>query len=498
MVFRSSRPWSRKGRSLILLLLIVLLSICAAPLPMTAAAMPMAARGAYEIAPDPPVSSATAILTPQSELSSTAIPGVPASSTASSSVTPTPTLEPTHTPQLEASAEPTDSSMPTGTPTSGSPPVQPSPVATAQSRATTAIPSEATTAVVVAQALHLREGPGARYPIRAIYGQGTVVGVLGRDRTGQWLRVVTPDERAGWMALSAVDLRVPLANLLIVDGALPPDGVSNAGLPSNQGDEPPGSWSRAPADSGIAASAADVSSITDAPKGLAIVAVEQTILHIAPGTRSEGFQSLRRDEQVKLLGQARGAWVRVQAFTSVVPGWVYAADLRPLPGVIEGGPVITTTATLSTTATMLSTVGPDGTITAPTPSPTPTPAPAVVEAVPDPDVVETAVPPPPHVPVEITVEVVEATAALPSRPGGPTATPATRVGIAGMRVQIVTVFGDILVEAVTPANGRVTFTHDVPADTALFVQIPALGLRTQLPPENVASGNAQLTIAIPP
>ena len=369
--------------------------------------------------------------------------GAPTSPTAFLSVTSTSSVEPTHGPSLAASAEPEDRSpaassqqpTPTGTPAPASPTAEPSPSATVQPSPTPATPVDAATAVVVAQALHLREGPGARYPIRAIYGRGTPVRVLGRDRAGLWLRVVTPDERAGWMAVDAVDLGAPVANLLIVDGTLPPDGMSDPGLAAEQGENPSESRSRAPADSGIAASAEDVAPITDAPKGLAVVAVEQTILHIAPGTRSEGFQPLHQDEQVQLLGQARGAWVRVQAFTSVVPGWVYAADLRPLPGAIEGAPVITTTATLSTTATVTPTVGRDATRTVPVPSPTPAPFAAFVEAILDPQAAETAVPPPPRLPVEITVEVVEATGGLPSRRGGPTATPAPRVGVAGMRVQ---------------------------------------------------------------
>ncbi len=491
----------RKGCGLVLLL-IVPVWMCAAPLPMAALAMPMAAQDLYREAPDPPVSSATALLTPEPELSLGGTQDVLASPTVSPSVTSRPA--PAHTPHVVVSAEPTDPASttdsqqptPTGTPTPVSPTEQPSPVATVQSVSTATVSAELASAVVVAQALHLREGPGARYPIRAIYGRRTKVRVLGRDRTGHWLRVVTPDERAGWMAVGAVELRASLSDLLVVDGTLPLDGASSGGnLPSDEGEDVSGSRSRAPGDSGIAASAADVPGIMDAPKGLAVVAVEQTILHIAPGTRSEGIQALRQDEEVKLLGQARGAWVRVQAFTAVVPGWVYAADLRPLPGAIAGAPAITTT-TISTTATVSSTVGHDPVVPAPSPTLTPMPDLAVVEAVPDPDVVEAAVPPPSRVPVEITVEVVEAMAAHPSR-RGPTPTPAMPTRIAGMRVEIVTVFGDVLVEAVTPANGRVTFTRDVLADSALFVQIPALGLRMQLPPEHVASGHAQLTIAVP-
>ena len=38
-------------------------------------------------------------------------------------------------------------------------------------------------------------------------------------------------------------------------------------------------------------------------------------------------------------------------------------------------------------------------------------------------------------------------------------------------------FGDLLVEALTSATGLVTLTTELLPDTALFVQLPAAGLR---------------------
>jgi hypothetical protein len=231
--------------------------------------------------------------------------------------------------------------------------------------------------------------------------------------------------------------------------------------------------------------------ITDAPVGLAEIKVEQTSLHVGPGARTEVVQPLKFGEQVKLFGTARGAWVRVQPFTAVVPGWVYAPDVRPLPGTITGGLVISPTLALTTTATVIPTVS-----ISPTATTVPS-AVATVEAVREDLSSSTAVPAAPYVPVEITVEVVEAVP-TPSGRKGPTPTPAKGTGMAGMRVQIVTVFGELLVEAVTQADGRVTFTRDVPPNTALFVQMPALGLRTQLPAGEVETGKTSVTIAVPP
>lgn len=269
---------------------------------------------------------------------------------------------------------------------------------------------------------------------------------------------------------------------------------SDEPLPLPPGSTPPADVPAAPAPANVPPPSSGVNDqpqvITDAPEGLAEIMVEQTRLHVGPGARTEVVQSLKFGEQVKLFGTARGAWVRVQPFTAVVPGWVYAPDLRPLPGTITGGPVITPTLTLTTTPTMTPTLS-----ISPTATLSPTTV-ATVEAVPEALSSPTPVPVAPYVPVEITVEVVEA-APTPAGRKGPTPTPARGIGLAGMRVQIVTVFGELLVEAVTPADGRVTFTRDVPPNTALFVQIPALGLRTQVPADEVEAGETSVTIAVP-
>jgi hypothetical protein len=122
---------------------------------------------------------------------------------------------------------------------------------------------------------------------------------------------------------------------------------------------------------------------------------------------------------------------------------------------------------------------------------------AVATVVPELDTAETAVPEQPPVPVEIAVAVVEVTAAPAGRRGGSTPTPGLTQGVADVRVQVVTVFGDVLVEAVTPATGRVDFTRAVPPGTALYVQLPALGLRTQLPAAEVQAGKAAVMIVVP-
>jgi len=227
--------------------------------------------------------------------------------------------------------------------------------------------------------------------------------------------------------------------------------------------------------------------------------VGTTALHVAPGAQSEVVQTLRDGEQVKLFGTAKGAWVRVQPFTAVVPGWVYAADLRPLPGTIRGGPVITETLALSVTAT----VTPSTTLLPTTPlpdarRPRPTALPTAVRATAEVEQAsaDATMAGAEQASVEITVDILEASVPF-ATPGKPGATPMTRIGIAGMRVQVVNVFGDILLEAVTPSSGEVSFTREIAPETAVYVQVPALGLRAQLPADEVAAGKTRLAITVP-
>jgi hypothetical protein len=303
--------------------------------------------------------------------------------------------------------------------------------------------------------------------------------VLGKNAAATWLQVQTPDQRTGWMDRACLQLTVSLDRVPVaaVRGVAPAPAQGPA--------------SQAPLLNGATTPAADMPAITDAPKGLAVVLADHTDLYVAPSARADVVHTLQRDEPVKLLGQAKGAWVRVQPFTAVMPGWVAAGDLRPLPGTIAGSPTLTDTQALSPTATLMPPL-----VRAPTPSVAPTApvATAAVEA--DAPLGDVPTPGPEQAPVEISVAVIEA--AAPSKPGQVVSTPALQIGVPGVQVQVVTVFGDVLLEAVTPANGQVTFTRDIPPDTALYVQIPALGLRAQVPADEVAAGTYHLTIAVPP
>jgi hypothetical protein len=100
-------------------------------------------------------------------------------------------------------------------------------------------------------------------------------------------------------------------------------------------------------------------------------------------------------------------------------------------------------------------------------------------------------------PVDVLLVQTHARPLVTPVPGAPTPTPdlaqmRDERPLPGLRVHLVTVFGDVLTEAVTPDDGRVTLTRDVAPGTALFVLIPAAGVLVPVAPET-----PDLVIAIP-
>ncbi len=251
----------------------------------------------------------------------------------------------------------------------------------------------------------------------------------------------------------------------------------------------PAPGSHAPTDSGVASPA--VSKINDAPKGYAIVVVEATDLHVAPGARTEVITQIKLNEEVILFGEAHGAWVRVQPFSSVVPGWVYAADLKPQEGTIKRAKGQAATSAPSSVPTADGQIPPvpaaepstaatdNATATVQQLDPVPPPAPAAHAS---------------RLPVSVTVDVVAATGNAKTSTNG---TPVPRRPIARVRVQLVNVFGEVLAEALTPATGRVTLTTDVPVEAAVYIQIPGAGLRSQVNQDHATAGKGPVTIELP-
>ncbi len=222
------------------------------------------------------------------------------------------------------------------------------------------------------------------------------------------------------------------------------------------------------------------------PKGEAIVMASATVLRIAPDAEAEAIQTLDAGTHVTLLGQVSGPWARVQPQEGVVFGWVYGPDLRRIDedATAQATPGMTAaptggTAVGSPTQTVLSATE----VAQPTAATTRS-LPRITALDPAP------LPPPGRLPArqQLTVAVtalVQRGATLPTPPPSrptPTPLPGSQRPLAGLRVQLVNVFGDLLAEAITNSDGRVQLTRDMPPLVAAHLRIPALGIDLPVDP----------------
>ncbi len=204
--------------------------------------------------------------------------------------------------------------------------------------------------------------------------------------------------------------------------------------------------------------AAVPTAITDALQGPALV-ITDTVLRLDPTESADAITDLPTHIEIMLLGQAHGLWVRAQVDTSAIPGWVHVTLVRPL----TGSPLPQSPAAGTSTV--------PGVFTTPVSGPQ---QPTIAPLPPDPGRIPTPIQ---RVPVRVSVLVVD----------GPTGQP-----VAGMRVQLATVFGDVLVEAVTPADGSpLVLTRDVLPGTALVVRVPAVGIQHTL---DLATTDLRITL----
>lgn len=66
--------------------------------------------------------------------------------------------------------------------------------------------------------LRMRSGPGTDYQVLLVLAEGQEVNVLGRDETGEWLKISLDSGEEGWVAAEFVDVGVPVEDLPIVSG----------------------------------------------------------------------------------------------------------------------------------------------------------------------------------------------------------------------------------------------------------------------------------------
>lgn len=238
----------------------------------------------------------------------------------------------------------------------------------------------------------------------------------------------------------------------------------------------------------------------DAPKGTAIVSAKSTALRDAPNEQGATIQTLPQETLVILQGQASGAWVRVQVANGVLPGWVYGPDLKRIDETAASAAALS-----APTVKRAPEVGAAAASAPASASGTQATTGPVANALPAPRVVAlqaTLAPAPAQaqrISLAVSVLLVNSgtTAAVtPLAIGAGTPTP--RAGglppLAGMRVQLVNAFGDVLAEAITPESGEVTLRRDLAPGTAVFIRVPSPGLQVPVDTKQPASA---LTITLP-
>jgi hypothetical protein len=206
---------------------------------------------------------------------------------------------------------------------------------------------------------------------------------------------------------------------------------------------------------------ATIETTTEEAKDGTAVVITSTVLRTAPRADAELLEALPPEAIVTLLGKVHGAWVRAETATGVAPGWIYAPDLRRL----QPSPTPS-----------------DDTEASPPPlqGTTPTPGGDELRVTPlDPLPAPTSGPRPERVTRSVTVRLVAAPppSSSATRPV-PSATPP--VPLAGIRVQLVDAFGEVLSEAVTPSSGELVLQQELTPSDAVGIRIPAVGIDARI------------------
>lgn len=219
--------------------------------------------------------------------------------------------------------------------------------------------------------------------------------------------------------------------------------------------------------------------------GSAII-VHETVLRREPSERSTALATLPAEQPVIVRGPVSGLWVSVESDASILPGWVRWSDLQRVDA-----NATTTTPDRSMTASPSSATASSATTLPEPPAPSTASEPVEQPAARADRVVITALDPtlplPPPQPVARVPFALSVTVVATDRPptggsalGFATPTPDMRQPLAGVRIQLLNVFGDLLAEGLTDGRGVVTLSRDIRPGDALLVRLPAWGVELPL------------------
>lgn len=204
---------STGGKLRLLLLLLVVAWLCGITIPATLLTIRSDERGWAALLPLP---EAKPPLTPQPTLALSP----------SQLLSPTSMAPPASSETIQATAEPTATSLVTERPSPAVTPTTTEPTPTAIPSPT--VPPEATAAPTpmptvtvpipsrtTGGGLRMRSGPGTDYKVLVLLAEGQEVNVLGRDETGEWLKISVDSGEEGWVAAEFIDVGVAVEALPI-------------------------------------------------------------------------------------------------------------------------------------------------------------------------------------------------------------------------------------------------------------------------------------------
>jgi hypothetical protein len=218
--------------------------------------------------------------------------------------------------------------------------------------------------------------------------------------------------------------------------------------------------------------------------GPAII-IAETVLRREPSEGATALATLAPETRVAVRGPVSGLWVSVESETSILPGWVRWSDLRRDTADMTGTEQVGTS--LPVTPVSQQPGAADMPAESVTLSPTPVLERVTLRTL-DPALPAPAPPPVARVPFALTVTV----AITDRQPSGSTTlgfatpTPDLRRPVAQVRVQLLSVFGDVLAEGRTDGAGVTQLRRDVRPDAALLVRIPAWGVDLPLAPNQTS------------
>jgi hypothetical protein len=230
-------------------------------------------------------------------------------------------------------------------------------------------------------------------------------------------------------------------------------------------------------------------------QGAAIV-IRTTAFRREPRPDADLIADLAPETVVEVRGPLVGMWVSVLYADNLLPGWIWGTDLRWLRD--EAAATMTAQPTSGTPLAGIASSGPSSTLpaqrTARAGTPTPTLAAVRVRIQPlDPALPQPLPTPAPRVAFALTVQVVQGEPPPTEAAFGlATPTPDRSQPLAGVHVQLVNAFGDVLAEARTDVQGTVRLSRDLLHEEAVWVRLPAWSLA--LPVERT---QAELLITLP-